>query len=116
MSMLVIKYLVSAAIIVLVSELAKQSDRVGALLASLPVVTLMVLVWLYFEGQPTAKLANHAWYTFWYVLPTLPMFALFPAMLERWGFWLALLVSAFLTVFCFALLAFLVKRWGIDLC
>ncbi|EDX88647.1 hypothetical protein ADG881_749 [Alcanivorax sp. DG881] len=36
-------------------------------------------------------------------------------MLERWGFWLALLVSAFLTVFCFALLAFLVKRWGIDL-
>ena len=53
MSMLVIKYLVSAAIIVLVSELAKQSDRVGALLASLPVVTLMVLVWLYFEGQPT---------------------------------------------------------------
>ena len=87
MSMLVIKYLVSAAIIVLVSELAKQSDRVGALLASLPFVTLMVLVWLYFEGQPTVKLANHAWYTFWYVLPTLPMFALFPAMLERWGFY-----------------------------
>ena len=46
MSMLVIKYLVSAAIIVLVSELAKQSDRGGALLASLPVVTLMVLVYL----------------------------------------------------------------------
>lgn len=115
MPMLVIKYLLSAAIIVLVSEVAKHSGRGGALLASLPVVTLMVLVWLYVDGQPTSKLANHAWYTFWYVLPTLPMFALFPWMLERWGFVLTMVVSALLTIACFVLLAMLVKRWGIEL-
>ncbi|PNE02980.1 hypothetical protein A15D_01383 [Alcanivorax sp. MD8A] len=115
MPMLIIKYLVSAAVIVAVSEVAKHSDRLGALIASLPVVTLMVLFWLYLDGQPSYKLANHAWYTFWYALPTLPMFALFPMMLERWGFAVAMLLSAAITLASFVLLAFVVKRWGIDL-
>jgi hypothetical protein len=115
MPMLIIKYLVSAAIIVAVSEVAKHSDRLGALIASLPVVTLMVLFWLYLDGQPSYKLANHSWYTFWYVLPTLPMFALFPVMLERWGFAVAMFLSGVITVACFVTLAMLVKRLGIDL-
>ena len=115
MPMLIIKYLVSAAIIVAVSEVAKHSDRLGALIASLPVVTLMVLFWLYFDGQPSHKLANHAWYTFWYVLPTLPMFALFPMMLERWGFSIAMLLSVSVTIISFVLVALVVRRWGVEL-
>ena len=50
---------------------------------------VLALIWLYVENQPQEKLANHAWYTFWYVLPTLPMFLAFPVLLPRWGFWLA---------------------------
>ena len=115
MPMLIIKYLVSAAIIVAVSEVAKHSDRLGALIASLPVVTLMVLFWLYLDGQPSYKLANHSWYTFWYVLPTLPMFALFPVMLERWGFAVAMLLSVGVTVISFFLVAMVVRRWGVEL-
>lgn len=112
---MVVKYLVTAAVVVLVSEFAKRSDKVGALVAALPLVTLLTLVWLHVEKQPDSKIANHAWYTFWYVVPTLPMFLAFPALLQRLGFWPALAASVVLTAVCFALFAVAVRRVGIDL-
>ncbi len=74
MAWLATKYLLTAAVVVLVSELARRSDKLGALVAALPLVTLLTLIWLHVEGQGEARVANHAWYTFWYVVPTLPMF------------------------------------------
>ena len=115
MSWIVTKYLVTAAIVVAVSELAKRSDRLGALLASLPLVTLLALTWLYVERQPAEKIANHAWYTFWYVVPTLPMFLIFPRLLARHGFWPAMGLSALVTIVCFGLFALLVRSFGIRL-
>ena len=115
MPMLIAKYLATAAVVVLVSELARRSDRVGALVASLPLVTLLVLIWLHVENQPTEKIGNHAWFTFWYVIPTLPMFLAFPAMLPRIGFWPSLLASGVITVACFGLFAVAVRRFRIEL-
>ena len=115
MGWLITKYLVTAAIVVAVSEAAKRSDRLGGFIAALPLVTVLALVWLHVEKQSQARLANHAYYTFWYVLPTLPMFLLFPALLARIGFWPTLAVSALITVACFALTAWLVKPFGIVL-
>lgn len=112
---LLTKYLITAALVVLISELAKRSDRLGGLIAALPLVTLLTLVWLYLEQQPTGKIANHARYTFWYVLPTLPMFLAFPWLLPRLGFWWSLAACALLTAACFAALALLLRRWGIEL-
>jgi hypothetical protein len=112
---LVVKYLITAALVVLVSEVARRGDRAGAFIASLPLVTVLTLIWLYVEKQPTEKLANHAWYTFWYVLPTLPMFLLFPLLLPRIGFWPTLGASAALTIASFWLLAVPLRRFGIDL-
>jgi uncharacterized membrane protein (GlpM family) len=114
-SWIVTKYLITAAVVVLVSELAKRSDKLGAFVAALPLVTVLVLIWLYVEQQPQEKIANHAWYTFWYVLPTLPMFLVFPVLLPRFGFWLTLLASVVITVFCFALFAFVLRRFDIHL-
>lgn len=115
MAWLIAKYLTTAAVVVLVSELAKRSDKLGALVAALPLVTLLTLIWLHLERQPETKIANHAWYTFWYVAPTLPMFLAFPFLLPRLGFWPTLLVSVVITVVCFGLLAFTVRRFGIEL-
>jgi len=115
MSWVVTKYLLTAAIVVLVSEAAKRSDRLGGFVAALPLVTVLALIWLYVENQPAAKIANHAWYTFWYVIPTLPMFLAFPVLLPRLGFWGTLLASVLITAACFGLLALLVRRWGIEL-
>lgn len=115
MAWLIAKYLMTAGMVVLVSEVAKRSDRWGGFVAALPLVTLLTLIWLYLERQPSQKIANHAWYTFWYVVPTLPMFLAFPWLLTRLGFWPALLASALLTVLCFALFAVVMRRFGIEL-
>ena len=115
MAWLLTKYLLTAAVVVAVSEIAKRYDRLGGLIAALPLVTILALVWLHVERQPQETLANHARYTFWYVLPTLPMFLLFPLALPRLGFWWTLAACAVLTVVCFVVLAKGVARFGIEL-
>ena len=115
MSWLITKYFLTAGVVVLVSEVAKRSDKLGGLVAALPMVTVLTLIWLYIENQPEGKIANHAWYTFWYVVPTLPMFLAFPVLLPRLGFWSTLLASVVITIVCFWLFAILVRRFGIEL-
>lgn len=115
MQYLILKYLITAGTVVLISEFAKHSDKLGGLLAALPVVTILTLIWLYVEQQPQAKIANHAYYTFWYVLPTLPMFLLFPYLLPKFGFWVTLITCAAFTIALFAIYAVALKRFGINL-
>ena len=115
MTWIITKYFLTAAVVVLVSELAKRSDKLGGFIAALPLVTVLALIWLYLEKQPHEKIANHAWYTFWYVVPTLPMFIAFPALLPRVGFWPTLLACVIITVVCFGLFALAVRRFGIEL-
>lgn len=112
---IITKYFLTAGVVVLVSELAKRSDKLGGFVAALPMVTVLALIWLYVENQPQDKIANHAWYTFWYVIPTLPMFLVFPALLPRIGFWPTLAACVVLTVMCFGLFAFALRRFGIEL-
>lgn len=115
MGWLITKYMLTAAVVVIVSEAAKRSDKLGGFLAALPLVTFLALIWLYVEKQPQLKISNHAWYTFWYVLPTLPMFLAFPLLLPRLGFWLTLLACVVVTVIAFGLFAMMVRPFGIDL-
>lgn len=115
MQWLIGKYLITAAVVVVVSEAAKRSDKLGGFIAALPLVTVLTLIWMYVENQSQTKIANHAWYTFWYVLPTLPMFLAFPALLAKLGFWPALAISAAITILCFGLLAAIVQKYGIQL-
>ena len=115
MSWIITKYLITAAVIVFISEIAKRSDKLGGLVAALPLVTILALIWLYVEKQSSEKIANHAWYTFWYVVPTLPMFLTFPWLLPRIGFWPTLLASIFITIVCSWIFAIFVKKFGIEL-
>ncbi len=115
MAWLVVKYLVSAGIVVLVSEFASRNEKLGGFVAALPLITFLTLIWLYIEKQPEQKIANHALYTFWYVIPTLPMFLVFPKILPQAGFWLSLLICIILTILCFASFAFFLRKFGINL-
>jgi len=114
-SWIITKYFLTAAVVVLVSELAKRSDKLGGFVAALPLVTILALIWLYVENQSQEKIANHAWYTFWYVIPTLPMFLVFPLLLPRLGFWLTLVACVIITMVCFGLFALLVRHFGLEL-
>lgn len=115
----IVKYLVTAAVVVAVSEIAKRSDRLGALVAALPMVTVLAMTWMFFElkGQEqTEKIANHAYYTFWYVIPTMPMFLLMPWMLRKGTHYgLTLLAGCVLTAVLFVLTAWVMKRFGVEL-
>lgn len=115
MTYIFIKYLVTAALVVAVSEFAKTSDKLGGLIAALPLVTVLTLIWLFVEKQPESKIANHAYYTFWYVIPTLPMFLLFPYLLPKWGFWPTLLACIAFTLVIFYVYAIALKQFGINL-
>jgi uncharacterized membrane protein (GlpM family) len=112
---LIFKFTVTSFLVVLISEVAKRSDKLGGLIAALPIVTVLVLFWLYFENQSTDKIANHAWYTFWYVIPTLPMFLIFPYVIKHYGFWSAIIISIFITLLSFIAFANITKRFGIQL-
>lgn len=112
---IVVKYAITALLVVMISEFAKRSDKLGALMASLPLVTILTLIWLYIEKQPADKIANHAYYTFWYVLPTLPMFLLFPYLLPKVGFWADLAICIAMTVIIFWVFAKLLAQFGIHL-
>ena len=113
--MFLFKLLFTAIIIVIISEIAKHYDRLAAFVASLPLVTLITLFWLYYENQPEEKIANHAYYTFWYVIPTLPMFVFFPWAIKVFGFWITFILSIFLTIIIFFLYATILKKFGINL-
>jgi hypothetical protein len=115
MAWIITKYLLTAGMVVFVSEVAKRSDRLGGFFGALPIMTLLTLTWLYVENQSEEKMANYSYYSFWYVIPTLPMFILFPYLLPKLGFWLTMGASVVVTVICFGLFALLMRNFGIQL-
>ena len=113
---IIVKYLITALLVVVISEVAKHSGKIGALIASLPLVTVLTLIWLYVDKAPTEKLHSHAYYTFWYVIPTLPMFLVMPWLFDQgWSFWPNLLVNIAMTLVLFAIFAAIMKNFGVDL-
>lgn len=115
MNWIIFKYLLTAGVVVLISEVAKRSDRLGGLIAALPLVTVLALIWLYIENQSSEKISNHAYYTFWYVLPTLPMFLIFSYLLKKFGFWITLSLSMVITLIIFYIFAKVMKSFGVNL-
>jgi len=115
LSWIITKYLTTALVVVIISEVAKRNDKLGGLIGALPLITIMALVWLYFERQSYEKIANHAWYTFWYVIPTLPMFLAFPFIYKVTGFWLSLFFCIIIIGISFAVLAYIAKHFGVNL-
>ncbi|WP_028964880.1 DUF3147 family protein [Sphingomonas phyllosphaerae] len=94
-----LKSFVSGLLIAAASTLAKRYPGVGALVASLPLVSVLGMMWLWLEKPDAANMAAHAGATFWYVLPSLPMFLLIPALLRHGvGFWPALAAGCALTI------------------
>lgn len=117
MMYLVIKTAISAIIIVVVSEVARRSAGLGALMASLPLVAVLSMIWLWRDtAGDTVRMASYSQATFCYVLPSLPMFLLIPGLLKRGlGFWPALAAGCLLTFVLYAIMAAALSRWGVKL-
>ena len=110
------KIFLSALIIVVVNKVQLFNDRLSALLIALPLTSLVAMIWMHQGGQSSQRLANHAEGTFWFVLPTLPMFLIIPWMLRNgWGFWATLAANCVITVALFWLTVVVLRRFGVDL-
>lgn len=111
-----LKVLISALLIAGISEVARRHSGVAALLASLPLTSLLAFIWMHVESAPAENIANLSYQIFWLVLPSLVLFLLLPVLLRAGlGFWLSLSLSAAATVGCYFALLPLLRRFGVDL-
>src|SRR6185295_15567423 len=113
---LILKAAISGIIVAAVSEVAKRYPGFGGLIASLPLVSVLGMIWLWRDTLDPALMAQHATGTFWFVLPSLPMFLLIPELLKRGvGFWPALIGGCVLTAVLYSLMVWLGPRMGLRL-
>ena len=112
----ILKAALSGLIVATVSTVAKRYPGFGALIASLPLVSVLGMIWLWHDKPDAQNMAAHAQATFWFVLPSLPMFLLIPAMLRAgMPFWLSLLAGCALTIALYLLMTWIAPRFGLRL-
>ena len=108
------KALLSGALIAAIAEIGKRLPTLGALVASLPLVSVLGMVFLWYARPDAENMALHAEATFWYVLPSLPMFLLIPALLRGGApFWAALVAGCLLTIVLYLAMIHFGPRFGI---
>ena len=111
-----IKIIISALLILAISEIAKRHSGFAALVASLPLTSLLAFVWLHVEGTPNAQISELSGQIFWLVLPSLLLFLFLPLLLKQgWAFWPSLAVSVTATAGCYLVLLPLLRRFGVNL-
>ncbi len=116
MTQYALKVVITAVLVVLISEVGKRSSTLGAIIASLPLTSLLAFVWLYGETGDTAKVADLARGIFWYVLPSLVLFIVFPLMLSQgFNFWASLAAASALTFAAYLAMTAILSRFGIVL-
>jgi hypothetical protein len=113
---LLVKAAISGVLVAIISEVARRSPGFGALIASIPLVSVLGMMWLWRDTHDPQRLGDHAAATFWYVLPSLPMFLLIPELLKRGvPFWAALAAGLVLTVGLYGATTALGPRFGLKL-
>ncbi len=112
-----LKILLSAILIGLISEIAKRHAGIAALLAALPLVSLISIIWIYHDTHDVPRIAQFSWGVFWYVLPSLIFFVLLPPLLTRaqMPFYLAMLLAAAATIAALFLMKAVLVRCGIEI-
>ena len=112
----IIKIAITAVIIVVISEISKRLPLLGSLIASLPLISVLGMIWIYSETKDVQKIITHAEGTFWYVLPSLPMFLIMPWMLKKGiSFYLSLVSGIVITILLYFLMTKLLARFGMNL-
>lgn len=116
MTYFILKAALSGVLIAIISEVARRYPSFGGLIASLPLISLLAIIWLWRDtGGDVSQVAAHARATLWYVVPSLPLFLILPWMMERGvNFWLSLLVASFITICLYLTAIWVAGRLGIT--
>lgn len=109
-----LKVAITAIVVVAISEVAKRSSLLGAVLASIPLTSVLAMIWLYADTGDTAKIAELSTDIFWLVLPSLVLFLTLPLLLRAgWDFVPSLAAACALTVAAYLLMLAILKHFGI---
>jgi uncharacterized membrane protein len=113
---LLVKAAVSGLLIAAISEVARRNPGWGGLLASLPLTSLIAMIWLWRDTSDPQRIAAQSVSTFWFVLPSLPLFMIIPFLIRAgWGFWPSILVACLVTLGLYAAMFAVSARLGIRL-
>ena len=113
---LIAKAAISGILIALASEVARRSPGWGALIVSLPLVSLLSFIWLWRDTRDPERIAALSQGAFWFFLPSIPLFLLLPVLLRAgWSFWAALAAVCVLTIALYAGMTLLAPRLGIKM-
>jgi hypothetical protein len=113
---LVIKFVVTAALVVAISEAAKRSNVLGGLLASLPLTSLLALSWLYHDTGDVVQVAALSRSIFWFVLPSLVLFLILPVLLEHGlSYWLGITIASVVTALAYGVMVRCLPYFGVTL-
>ncbi len=110
-----LKAALSGLIVSAISETARRSPTLGALIASLPVISILAMIWLWRDTHDAERIAAHSESTFWLVLPSLPMFLVLPALLRSGiSFYVALGLSCLMTIVLYMVTIWVLKRFTVN--
>lgn len=110
------KIAITATLIVAISEIAKRSTLIGAVLASIPLVSVLAMFWLYIETKETSRVATLATSVFWLILPSLVLFVTLPFLLKQGiSFYPSITISILATIVCYFLMLWALHYFGIQL-
>ena len=111
-----LKAILSGLIIAFVSHISERLPTLGALIVSLPLMSVIVMFWMWNDGVEIEKIAIHSESTFWFAIPSLPLFLLLPWMLRQgWGFGISILFCCLFTVFLYCTMSIVLRWMGIDI-
>ena len=112
----VIKLLISSGVIIIVSEIAKKNTYLGGLIASIPLVSVLSMIWLYIDTKDIESVRNLSNSIFWMVIPSISLFISLPILLRSGiGFYLSIFLSIIITIGCYGMTILLLSRFGIEL-
>lgn len=110
------KAALAGVIVAMVATVAQRQPSFGALIASLPLISILGMIFLWYARPDAENMALHAEATFWYVLPSLPMFLLIPLLLRSGAnFWLSLAIGCAVTISLYATMAYFGRKLGLPI-
>ena len=116
MTWYIIKLIITAVLIVVISEISRRSTLVGAILASIPLVSVLAMMWLYIDTHDAGKVSALATGVFWLVIPSLALFVSLPLLLKQGvNFYLSMGISIVITIICYFLMIAVLNYYGIKL-
>ena len=113
MSYYIFKIVFTGILIVIITEIAKVSGKLGGIITAMPLTTLIVVFWLYYEKVPNTEISDYIQNTLYFILPTLPLFIIFPLLIDKYGFAISISISIISVALFVALTNYLLKYFNV---